>query len=83
MRRILFHIAIAFSFLYLPWYVTALVLLSFVLVTGLYIEAFIWALAVDIIYGSTVSLWGISYVFSISALIILPLVMFIRRRVSW
>jgi hypothetical protein len=83
MRRAIFHILIALSFLYLPWYITALFILSFAIVTGLFIEAFIWALFTDVIYGSTVSMWGISYVFSLTALIVLPLIALMRRRVSW
>jgi len=83
MRHALYHIAIGLSFLYLPWYVTAALILIFAFVTGFLIEAFLWAFFIDIFYGSTVSLWGVSYVFSIATLILLPVITFIRRRVSW
>lgn len=83
MIRAIFHALIAFSFLFLPWYVTAILILGFVIKTGFFAEAFIWALAIDITYGSTVSLWGVSYVFSLGALILFPCVALIRRHLSW
>ncbi|PJE74081.1 MAG: hypothetical protein COV01_03210 [Candidatus Taylorbacteria bacterium CG10_big_fil_rev_8_21_14_0_10_41_48] len=83
MKRLLFYIAIGVSFFYLPWYVTAVLIFLFALRTGFFAEAFIWSFLVDIFYGSTVSLWGISYVFSIGILIAMPFIAFIRRRVSW
>lgn len=83
MKRALFHIAIALSVLYMPWYLTAVLIMSLAGVLGFFAEAFIWAIFVDIIYGSTVSLWGIPYVFSLGALLILPSIALIRSRVSW
>jgi len=83
MNRAVFHLLIAISFLFLPWYVTSILILGFVVKTGFFAEAFIWAFIIDITYGSTVSLWGISYVFSLTALVVFPCIVLIRRHLSW
>ena len=83
MNRLIFHTLIAISFLFLPWYVTTALILGFVTKTGFFVEAFVWVFAIDIIYGSTVSLWGIPYLFSLVALVVFPCIVLIRRHLSW
>ncbi len=83
MRRLFFHIAIAFSFLYLPYPVTALLLLAFGLSIGRFVDVVAWGLVTDIVYGTTVSIWGIPYFFSILSIVLWPVISTIRRRVSW
>jgi hypothetical protein len=77
------HIALAACFLFLPWYAMAIALVVFLFVTRGFFATFIWAMATDVIYGSSVSIYGVGYAFTIGCLVLGPLILFIRSKISW
>jgi hypothetical protein len=83
MKRVISFSIVAVSFLYLPWYMTALLAIISSVSVGRPFDLVIWAFLADIIYGPSQSIFGIPYGLSVISIILAPLLSAVRSRVSW
>jgi hypothetical protein len=81
--RIAFNIALPLIMLFLPWWLFVFVLLAAFLMVGRFFEGVLWALAADIIHGSSWGFHGSSHAFLIGSVVAFILISFVRERLSW
>jgi hypothetical protein len=81
--RIIFHIALILSLLYLPWWAGAIVLISACFLLEKFYEALMYGILADALYGTTYGIHGFAYAASLFALIVFSFASFIRNRLVW
>jgi hypothetical protein len=81
--RILFHIALILSLLYLPWWAGAIVLVSACFLLEKFYEALLYGILADALYGTSYGMHGFAYAASLFALIVFSFAAFIRNRLVW
>ncbi len=81
--RIIFHIALIFSLLYLPWWAGAIVLIAACFLVERFYEALMYGILVDALYGTSYGIHGFAYTASLFALVVFLFSAFIRERLVW
>ncbi len=81
--RILFHIALVASILFLPWWVTAIVMLVACFLVSRFYEVIVYAVVFDALYAPPDGFNGLQYVWVAYASVSLLVASFLRSRLSW
>lgn len=79
-RRIIFNVSIGISFLYFPWWITALIGIVFV-VSDQPFEIILWGVLIDALGGAPVpTFYNVEMLFTIGFLVLLIASRFVRTR---
>lgn len=81
--RIAFNVLMFTSVLFLPWWITAIIAISFLFKFTAY-EIILWGVFADMLYSASApSFYNIEFLFTISAIVIFVLAYFIKKRLMF
>ena len=81
--RLAFHIAIALSILFLPWWATAAILVAACLLLERFYEAVLYGIAIDALYATPYGLYGHSLVWTTASALLFIACQPLRKRLAW
>jgi hypothetical protein len=81
--RIIFNVLMLGSILFLPWWVTVIVAVGFLLKFSAY-EVILWGVFADVLYSSSViSFYNIEFLFTIGAVTMFIIGYFIKKKLMF
>ncbi|MBX4209206.1 hypothetical protein KW799_00700 [Candidatus Parcubacteria bacterium] len=81
--RLIFHIALVISLLYLPWWAGAVVALSACFLVDRFYEIVVYGIIADAFYGTRFGLYGFGSVATLYTVIVFTLASIVRKRLAW
>ena len=81
--RIVFNIALVISILWLPWYISAILLVAACFSVRGFYEAVAHGILADALYAAPAGFHGFPYLATAFALLVLLLSLALRDRLSW
>ena len=81
--RLSFTILSIISLIFLPWWITALVLIAGCFFVESFYECIVFGILADSLYGTEWSFHGVPYAATLYALVVFLVVSFIRKRLAW
>lgn len=81
--RLGFNIALVVSMLFLPWYVTAILIVAGCFAVKRFYEAVVYGIAFDALYASSWGWHGFPYAFSVGSAAAFVLSLLLRDKLSW
>ncbi len=81
--RLLFNIILVVSILFMPWWVTAAVILASCALVPRFYEAMVYGIVIDALYATPAGFHGFAYVWTAFSVAVFLVAGFLRSRLSW